>query len=270
MLFSLGLRRFPPVDVLLGIAAGRAPMNDKALNYLLAHTSSHYINFDPSGFSGVAFIPATRRDGQIFMAKPGEVSVLAPFTRIDSQAKLVGVHQLGLCYLGLCSRRRLGLVSGERCEAPYPHRSSDGAAHIGHVGQPHYRHRQGKEDLRGELKLNTSGTSNAEKATQYLAGRMGHTAPGALERLHNAPFIPVKTEKDLKVYRPNEVYFAGRGGENPLYRNAFTFVDFGERANAFLRYCGVRSEPSVKGKSGVVPRRQRNVCKLTSQTSLIY
>lgn len=83
---------------------------------------------------------------------------------------------------------------------------------------------------------------------QYLAGRMGHSGPSALERLQNTPFIPVKTEKDVKVYRPNEVYFAGRGGDNPLYKSAFTFVDFGERANVFLRYTGVRSEPSVKGK----------------------
>lgn len=73
MLFSLGLRRFPPIDVLLGIGAGKPPTNEKALNYLLANTSGHYINFDPGAFSAVAFIPATRRDGQTFLAKPGEV-----------------------------------------------------------------------------------------------------------------------------------------------------------------------------------------------------
>lgn len=48
-------------------------MNDKALAYLLANTSSHYVNFDPSAFSGVAFIPATRPTGESIMAKPGEV-----------------------------------------------------------------------------------------------------------------------------------------------------------------------------------------------------
>jgi hypothetical protein len=74
MLASLGLRRFPPVDVLLGIAAGAPPTNEKALDYLLAHTSTHYANFDPTAYAQVAFIPATRRDGKTFMAKPGEVS----------------------------------------------------------------------------------------------------------------------------------------------------------------------------------------------------
>lgn len=74
MLASLGLRRFPPIDVLLGIASGTAPTKEKALNYLLSNTSTHYANFDPTTFAQVAFIPATRRDGQTFLAKPGEVS----------------------------------------------------------------------------------------------------------------------------------------------------------------------------------------------------
>lgn len=61
-------------------------------------------------------------------------------------------------------------------------------------------------------------------------------------------FIPVKSEKDLQLHKPSEVYFAKRENTNELYGSAFTFVDFGERANTFLQYCGVKSEPSVKGK----------------------
>lgn len=76
MLFSLGLRRYPPVDVLLGIAAGRAPMNEKALQYLLSHTGSHYVDFNASEYSGVSFIPAKRPNGEAVLAKPGEVSDL--------------------------------------------------------------------------------------------------------------------------------------------------------------------------------------------------
>jgi len=76
MLFTLGLKRFPPIDVLLGIAAGRPPMNQKALDYLLANLQTHYVNFDPSVFSGVAFLPATKPDGTQILARPGEVSRL--------------------------------------------------------------------------------------------------------------------------------------------------------------------------------------------------
>jgi hypothetical protein len=73
MILTLGLRRFPPIDVLLGIAAGRPPTNEKALRYLLAHISTQYPTFDPNAFSGVAFIPATGPDGKSLLAKPGEV-----------------------------------------------------------------------------------------------------------------------------------------------------------------------------------------------------
>jgi hypothetical protein len=74
MLYTLGLRRFPPIDVLLGLAAGRAPTDEKALQYLLANVNNHYIEFDPSSFSGVAFIPAITPGRGLFLAKPGDVS----------------------------------------------------------------------------------------------------------------------------------------------------------------------------------------------------
>lgn len=48
-------------------------MHEKALAYLLTNTSTHYINFDPSAFAGVAFIPATKPTGETIMARPGEV-----------------------------------------------------------------------------------------------------------------------------------------------------------------------------------------------------
>ena len=66
--------------------------------------------------------------------------------------------------------------------------------------------------------------------------------------LQLAPFIPVKKGNEILMYNPLDVYFVKAEGSNELYGSAFTFVDFGERANVFLRYCGVQSEPSVKGR----------------------
>jgi hypothetical protein len=94
MLAGLGLRRFPPVDVLLGIAAGSAPTNAKALNYLLANISTHYINFDPTAFSQVAFIPATR-DGRTFLAKPGEVSCVSQDAAMTDRADSTRYSRIG-------------------------------------------------------------------------------------------------------------------------------------------------------------------------------
>ncbi len=79
MLFTLGLRRFPPIDVLLGIAAGKDPTSTRALLYLLSNISTHYINFDPAAFPAVAFLPAKTPTGDLVLAKPGQV-----FTNPDS------------------------------------------------------------------------------------------------------------------------------------------------------------------------------------------
>lgn len=73
MLFQLGVRRFPPVDVLVGLAAGQPQSNPHALPYLLEHINTHYIGFDPSAFTQVAFLPAVCPDGKTTLAKPGHV-----------------------------------------------------------------------------------------------------------------------------------------------------------------------------------------------------
>ena len=84
-----------------------------------------------------------------------------------------------------------------------------------------------------------------------MATRLGNATTGALGRLQSAAFIPVKTDKDVRMLKANEVYLSPTNGDENPFKSAFTFVDFGERANLFLRSCGVRSEPSVKG---TVPR----------------
>ena len=94
----------------------------------------------------------------------------------------------------------------------------------------------------------TTDTDKARMVYEYLATRLGHGSPSALDKLQSLSFIPVKTEKDVKLYRPTEVYFSARDGQDSLYKSAFTFIDFGPRANTFLKYCGVKSEPSVKGE----------------------
>jgi hypothetical protein len=88
--------------------------------------------------------------------------------------------------------------------------------------------------------------AKARSVFEYLTTRLGTASSAVLSRLENVAFIPVQTEKEVKMYRPAEVYFAARDGQE-MYRSAFTFVDFGEKANQFLRQCGVKAEPSVKG-----------------------
>lgn len=56
----------------------------------------------------------------------------------------------------------------------------------------------------------------------------------------------MKDGEKTRLARLDEVYLASKAEVGSLYANAFTFVDFGPRANLFLTQCGVRSEPSHK------------------------
>lgn len=89
---------------------------------------------------------------------------------------------------------------------------------------------------------------------QYMATRVGQSGTLALGRLQNAPFIPARTEKEGRLFKPSDVYFSSKDGNDELFRTAFTFIDFGDKANVFLKYCGVRSEPSVKGEQAASSR----------------
>lgn len=73
LLFSFGLRRFPPVELLLSMAATEGAERQAALKYLLAHLDTHYAGFHVAAHSTVAFLPAIKPDGTTFLARPGEV-----------------------------------------------------------------------------------------------------------------------------------------------------------------------------------------------------
>ncbi|WWC62006.1 uncharacterized protein I303_104593 [Kwoniella dejecticola CBS 10117] len=212
LLFTLGLRRFPPIDVLLGIAAGRPPANEKALQYLLSNTHNHYPMFRSEAFSEVAFIPATTYVGDNILAKPGRV-----FT--NPQCSILGFS-----------------VAQPTVATP------ENAAKLGIQSDPPM------DQLIEALKANvTRDTAKAKKIFEYMSTRLGHSLSGTIDTLRAFPFIPVTSSNgDVNFYRSNQVYFVTKDGGEDLFKSAFTFVDFGERANIFLRYCGVRSEPSVK------------------------
>ncbi|WVR07080.1 hypothetical protein IAU60_004119 [Kwoniella sp. DSM 27419] len=211
MLYTLGLRRFPPVDVLLGIAAGRAPMNEKALQYLLANVQNHYPTFRADAFSQVSFIPAVSSSGARLLAKPGEV-----YTNPSC------------AILGFAVAQPLVALP-------------ENAAKLGVQTDPPM-----ERLVKALLSNVTRDTVKARTMFEYMSTRLGQATSASIGPLRNAAFIPQSTLGEVNFYRPNQVYFHSKDNGDDLYRSAFTFIDFGEQANAFLRFCGVRSEPSVK------------------------
>lgn len=97
-LFSLGLRRFPPIEVILGIAAKGEPQGTVALNYFLDNYIQKYTDYSTNAHANIAFVPAIHR-GEKKLAKPLEVfsnpdwqllgfPVLNPTLRQDAVSKL--------------------------------------------------------------------------------------------------------------------------------------------------------------------------------------
>ena len=97
-LFNLGLRRFPPTEVILGIAAKDEPRGTIALNYFLDNHVQKYTDYTADAHASIAFVPAIQK-GEKKLAKPLEVfsnlewrslgfSVLDPSLRQDAVTKL--------------------------------------------------------------------------------------------------------------------------------------------------------------------------------------
>lgn len=89
---------------------------------------------------------------------------------------------------------------------------------------------------------------------EYLAGRIADFSQEQFGQLQNMPIIPATppsfAKKDAKrqfiMMRPRECFFRGAGQRDGVHSKLFTFVDFGNKANNFLRACGVKNEPNIQ------------------------
>ncbi|KAJ5873552.1 uncharacterized protein N7473_013425 [Penicillium subrubescens] len=87
---------------------------------------------------------------------------------------------------------------------------------------------------------------DARTIFKYLAGRVSDLSPQDVERVGNAPIIPVPvnpmSEKGprTRLVAPRLCYL----GDGEDYKNIFDFVDFGPEANLFLMAAGSRREPT--------------------------
>lgn len=75
-MFALSLLEYPPLDVLLGIAAGSEELpRAQAMKYLLANLEDRYFKeWDSAALPNVPCIPALAADYTPFLAPPNDVS----------------------------------------------------------------------------------------------------------------------------------------------------------------------------------------------------
>jgi hypothetical protein len=73
-LFRLGLRRFPPLEVVVNLAASAdVAIRSTALRYLVDNIGTRYVDYDPGKFQNVAYVPALL-NGETCMSTPQEVA----------------------------------------------------------------------------------------------------------------------------------------------------------------------------------------------------
>jgi hypothetical protein len=244
MLYMLGLRRSPPIDTLLGIAASKDPSGEKALAYLLGNMSTHYTTFDPASYSAIPFIPATTATGNPTLAKPGEV-----FT--NEACKILGFA---------VARPPASLpenASKLRIQSDPPMDRLVSA----------FLHAPESDTSQATKIFEVRCLSFSNLTFQYLATRVGTAQVSTLQPLSLNHWIPVQENGKVRLARPDEVYFTTGDEGRSIYANAFTFIDFGERANFFLRQCGVKSEPSHKDIARLLLREPERMLRQAGSPS---
>jgi len=215
-LFSLGLRPFPPVAVLIDLmSSGDPSLRGCAMSYFLGnHHINSYAKYDLSG------VPQTILPIQ---GKPGKfVSPSACYT--NEKAAILGYDILQTDL--------------------HPHASKFGVQRDPQIAACVER-----------LIVNPPQDRNAAIALfEYFATRLNELGQNHVARLKDALIVPVvrkthssrgpgeKASASVSYTKPQFCYL----GSSSTYGDIFDFVDFGPNANTFLFKCGAKNEPTKR------------------------
>ncbi|KZT61430.1 hypothetical protein CALCODRAFT_9895 [Calocera cornea HHB12733] len=211
---TLGLKRNPPIEAILELASGEQPRAQAALDYYLQHFEDVYAKrADIRVMEPWAFVPAVQTNGSKLRAKPTEV-----FSKAD--ALMFGFNILDPAYQASASKflvaeqPTIDLVVARLMRSP------------------------------------PKTMSAATAMFEYMSNRLGELGGADHARLSESAIVPYLEQKGsdtkLTMLKPTECYFASSAQASGQFAELFHFIDFGSRANAFLRQCGVKSEPTVQ------------------------
>lgn len=103
---------------------------------------------------------------------------------------------------------------------------------------------------------------------EYLAGRIADFPPDQFTLLRNLPIVPanppLSDTKGWVMCKPSECFFRSErsASAGSVHSKLFTFVDFGSKANNFLRACGVKHEPNVQEIAELVVKDPKRFLEL--------
>ncbi|KAJ3323119.1 hypothetical protein HDV06_002131 [Boothiomyces sp. JEL0866] len=95
-----------------------------------------------------------------------------------------------------------------------------------------------------QLKANLPNVENAPAIFEFLSSRQSIFTSSDWKVLWALKFIPVKTKEGFFHAAPTQVYLKPSDNSNLQYSGIFHYVSFGPSADAFLRACGMKEQPS--------------------------
>ncbi|KAF9451267.1 hypothetical protein P691DRAFT_796992 [Macrolepiota fuliginosa MF-IS2] len=224
-LFSLGLRRYPPLPELIQLCTNASTeIRSVALKYLLDNMRTKYTDYDSGDYRDIAFIPALDSTKNCLGAPRQVVSkpewsqlgflVLHPSIQAEATKLQVREHPT--------TSQLIDLLQQTRPNDP----------------------------------------DEARKWYSTLSVRVSEFSRSQLAKLSETAFVPVHTPPGMigptmRWLVPTQCYLGQRSKEK-FHSQLFVFVDFGMAGNAFLTACGAKQEPSVDELAKILledPRR---------------
>ncbi|QSL66000.1 hypothetical protein MERGE_003137 [Pneumocystis wakefieldiae] len=209
LLFSLGLKRFPSPDVLVNFAAsGPSELREKALNFFIVNYYTYnYESTYSFSKSKLKFLPVQDDNKQ--------TNLESPTTCFTNKFCCVFGFQI-LRYDLISEAKKFGVQNDPNID----------------------------EVVSILIKSPPTTIGFARAQFEYLASRLGELKKSVLEKLNKVKFIPIQKphENEIKYLSPDLCFI--QEDDSVFYNQIFDFVDFGHKANVFLKACGTLSQPS--------------------------
>ncbi|KAF7726033.1 hypothetical protein EC973_009098 [Apophysomyces ossiformis] len=210
---KLGLWSTPPLSEILRLASPSAnsQLQKKALAYLIDNYKNYETTYDASKID-VKFLPCA--DGKTYAA-PRDC-----FTNPD--VRVLGFHVLHTDLVSV--RDKLGVL-----ENPPSDRLV--TAFLARINEDH---------------------SKAKEMFEYMSSRLSFFGYKHSQTLREAKIVPIVDKSSAGnskakqhstiLVRPSQCYFETK--ESNFFKELFPYVSFGTLADSFLRWCGVKDEPT--------------------------
>ncbi|KAG8958915.1 hypothetical protein FRC03_008699 [Tulasnella sp. 419] len=234
LLIELGLKRYPGLSTIMNLMADPddESIRDGALRYFLDHYESLYMfTYKPDDFKHLAYVPAVTHDGTRFMSTPDTVFV-------DPQCAIMGFAVVPQelrqdAFFRLRIRQHPSVKSVMNILLEHPPSDPD-------IARKYFEYMANRSDF---------------SQTEYDALRQAYIIPA------KPPLVDSNETGDLMMAMPGECIFkiGRRTPSSEIYSKLFIIVDFGPKANIFLKFCGVRERPTIQDLISILVQKPQRV-----------